>query len=1228
MGGDSMILRAFHGNITLKRPSPAPLFLFQLFVFMNICSLASFSQIDTGAIQGVVIDARGATLENASVQIQNESTGYKEIQTTRQDGFYVFPTVKVGNYTITARANGFKEVVHEHVSVSIQQQVVINFSMEVATVNSTVEVVAGQSSLQTDSVSVGQTVSGREINALPLNGRNYTLLAQLAPGTTTTVYDSGHGELQSGSFTANGVITTFNNYLLDGITNNNDTADFGNGTAYAIKPPPDALAEFKVETANYSAEYGRAGGAVLNAVTKSGANRVFGDIWEYNRNAWFDANDYFLNMAQQPRPSYNRNQYGFSLGGPIRRNKIFFFMDYEGLRIRQGQAYTSSVPTNHERSSGFTDFTDLITGQKGSQTDILGRTTPLGTIFDPATTRYLTKGYLDPVTGRVALTTGYVRDPFPQNIVPLNRISTVASKLLALFPAPNTNLTGIVNNYVSAPVLQQQSDSFDVRVDQNLSSVDELFARGSYALTPRIIPTPCPGLAECGVSATVGNEDTNIEGIALGETHIFSSTFVNELRVGYNRIHMDRIAPYGTTAGLNQQNGIPGIPDASGNGGLAQIKISGLSELGSHNNIPLNEIGSETQYNDNISLIRGRHSMRFGGEFERIKNAIFSSQFPHGYFSFSGAYTDVPNGNTASTGIAQFVIEPSPSTVKGCVPLAFNSGPPSAPGCYTYDYVGGANQIQGSPLSQQDYRKPYLGLYFTDNWKATSHLTFDIGLRYEYFSLGSDHHGRAANFVPYFASKNGSSQYLIDDRSRNVPLSSSFISLMNAQGVSIVYTANHSLGHLSKANWGPRVGLALQLTPHAVLRAGYGIFYAGIYARGDGYNPGDDYPFSFAVNVTSTTAAGLSADGSVGPIDKGLSNVPLTSVNAVGSQISPRGIQYDSHVPSIQDSNLTFQYQITENQYFQVAYVGTISRHLESNIGSNRPTQVLTPILPAGTTLATYLQYPGLPQNNYYMWLEGANNYNSLQAQYQKLFSGGTNLIFDYTWSKFLGYGSDSNLFNSLGYRAPYVAGFGMKGEYGNADFESAHVFHAGGGWQLPFGLSRRWLNRTGIISSLLGGWNLNGLWTFQSGQPVTINCTINTTTAEGCYSLTNASSIYSGAKTIAHWFNAAAFANPAPAVTVGQMDFSPFGSKPGQGFGPAFHRGDLGVQKLFRLPSSNTIEFRAEAFNITNTPNFGQPGTLTPSSNAFASITYTRDNPSDAREFQFAIKYNFGHSD
>jgi hypothetical protein len=1256
-----------------------------LLIILGLCigvpHLAAWGQIDTGSLTGTVRDASGALVANATVTVRDEATGLTLSQGVNSTARFNFTALKVSTYTVSATASGFDKVVQSHVPLAIQQQLELNFTLKPGEVSAVVEVTADEATLQTQEASVGQVVTEDQINNLPLNGRNFTLLAQLAPGTTTTYYDSGHGEVQSGSFTANGVVTTFNDYLLDGITNNNMTADFGNGNSFTLLPPPDALREFKVETGNYSAEYGRSGGAVINAVTKSGQNTFFGDIWEYNRNAFFDAEDYFLKKGGLKRPKYNRNQFGGSIGGPLTiphlysgHNRTFFFADYSGGRIVQGQAYTSSVPTALEHNSNFTNFTDQYSN--GTQTDVLGRVFSNGQIFDPATTRYLAAGITDPVTGIKAAKAGYVRDPFTTNgavpgvgtcttctnILPASRLSAVDVGLLALFPLPNTNGTNFSNNYVSAPVLRQTQDTFDTRVDENISSKDQLFARASYGNIPRILPAPCPTLANCGTSATVGTESDVIFGAAIGETHIFSPHLVNEFRVGYNRVHMNRVQPNGDTGGLNQQHGIPGIPDGPPNGGIAQIKITGLSELGEHNNIPLDEIGAETQYNENVSLDKGHHSMRFGADFETMKNAIFSAQFPHGYFSYTGSFVNIPSGSAFNLGLVQFAIQPTASTVaSSACPTNLEASGGTAPSCGFYNYIGGANQIQGSPVAQQDYRRPYFGTYFTDTWRMTPTFTVTMGLRWEYFKLGIDKYGHGANFVPAFASPNGQSEYLIDDRSKTVPLSPSFVSLMAASGINLIYTANHQLAEVPETNFSPRIGFAWNLQRNTVLRGAYGMFYAGIYSRGDGYNPGDDYPFSFAINITPGLANGSIAsdyshangDGApaAGPMDQGLAGVPLSPTGAQGFQISPRGNQYHAHMPYVQEENLSLQQLLSPSQSLTIAYIGTQSRHVESNVGSNRPDLLLpsnisvTPVSPSATCTSRlsglvhdggigtdtpnssyyFDQYPCIAQNNYYNLMEGSNNYNSLQVNYQKFLSHGMSLIANYTWDKLLGYGSDSNLYNSLGYRAPLVPGFEMKGEYGNLPFESEDIFHAGGIWKLPFGYGREFLNHKGWLDALVGGWNMSGILTYQSGQAVTINCAVTTTSGEGCYALPNRSTLYAGAKTVAHWFNAASLSNPAAAATIGQADFSPLGSAPAQGFGPAFHRGDLGVEKLFHLKGENVFQFRAESFNITNHPNFGQPGTLSPTNAAFASITGTRDSPSDARELQFALKYFFG---
>jgi hypothetical protein len=1248
------------------------------------CSLTAGAQVDTGSLLGTVTDTSGARIPHAQVTIRNEATGLQLQQPTRGDGSYSFTAVKVGSYTVTATAPGFDKVEQTHVPLTVEQQLELNMTLKPGEVSATAEVNADEAALQTQEASVGQVVTADEINNLPLNGRNFTLLAQLAPGTTTTYYDSGHGEVQSGTFVANGVVTTFNDYLLDGITNNNMSSDFGNGNSFTLLPPPDALQEFKVETGNYSAEYGRSGGAVINAVTRSGQNRIFGDIWEYNRNAYFDAEDYFLKKGGLKRPQFNRNQFGGSIGGPVTiphlyngHDRTFFFADYSGLRLVQGGAYTSSVPTLAEQSSKFTDFTDQYS--TGTQTDILGRVFQAGQIFDPATTRYLPTGFVDPVTGIKTTKSGYLRDPFTTNgsvpgpgtcttctnVLPATRVSPVSAGLLALFPLPNTNGTKFSNNYVSAPKLYQTSDTYDSRVDENISSKDQLFERASGGNIPSTIPAPCPTLADCGVSATMGTRTNKIFGAAIGETHIFSPRLVNELRIGYNRIHTDTVEPYGETGGLNAKYGIPGIPDGPGNGGLAQIKITGLSELGEHNNVPLNEIGAETQYNENMSLDIGHHSMRFGADYERMKNAINSAQFPHGYFSYTGSFVDNPNGSAYNLGLVQFAIEPTVSSVSGVCPNNLEATGGTSTGCGYYNYIGGTNQIQGSPLSQQDYRRPYFGTYFTDTWRVTSKFTATLGLRWEYFEQGIDHYGHGSNFVPGFLAPGGQAEYLIDDRAKNIPLAPSFVSLLSASGINLVYTSNHQLAVMPKKNFSPRVGFAWNFSPNSVLRAAYGIFYAGIYARGDGYNPGDDYPFSFAINITpglsSSSLASDSAYGNggtngtptYGPMDEGLAGVPLTPLGAQGYQISPRGNQYFTHVPYVQEENLTLQQLLSASQTLQIAYVGTQSRHVESTIGNNRadlmlPTNIsVTPISPSATcqsklpgmthdggvgtdvevTTNYYDQYPCIAQNNYENVLEGSDNYNSLQVSYRKFLGGnGSSLIANYTWDKLMGYGADSSLFYSPGYRAPLVPGFGMPGDYGNLDFGSSNIFHAGGIWKIPVGYGRHFLSHKGVLDALIGGWNATGIVTYQGGQPVTLTCSVTETNTGGCYSIPDKSLEYSGAKTVAHWFNAAAWSNPAvAAATIGQTDFSPLGSKPEQGFGPAFHRGDLGVEKLFHLPGANVFEFRAESFNITNHPNFGQPGTLTFNNAAFASITSTRDSPSDAREMQFALKYFFG---
>jgi hypothetical protein len=1172
-----------------------------------VCNFRLFAQVDTGAIRGTITDISGRVLLGAKVTITQEETGLTQTTQTGPDGTYLFTPVRIGTYTVTAGFTGFENASRSKVALHVQQNLVVDLALSPGQVTTTAEVTGEPPLLQTEDASVGQVVASHEINMLPLNGRNYTLLAQLTPGVTTVAQES-RGLAGSGSFVANGVPSIYNNYLLDGIDNNNNTVDFLNGTAYAVRPPVDAIQEFKVQTSDFSAEFGRAGGAVVNAVLKSGTNALHGRAWEFLRNDKLDATDFFLNSGGQAKGEFRRNQFGGMLGGPITiphvyngHNKTFFFADFEGTRIRQALPFTSSVPTANQRASGYTNFADLIAGQSGSQTDPLGRSFALGTVFDPATTRAVTAGVADPVTGRAATATGFVRDPFPNNIVPASRLDPIAIKILNLMPDPNR--PGILNNYISSPVKSDDTNAFDVRVDHNFSSHDQTFVRVSFASEPQVLPTPLPGLAGGAQSFAEGNQSNRVLNIAWSETHVFSPTLVNEFRVGYHRIHTVRLQPFGDVGGLNAQYGIPAIPDNPPNGGLTQINISGLSEIGGHNNLPLDEINGTTQFTENLSKQLKSHSLRIGAEYQRIKVGVLSAQFPHGRFVYSGQYTSVPNLNAANTGIAQFLLAPTTASVINGI-----------------DYVGGANNVSISPLGQEDYRHPYYAAYIQDNWKVTRKLTLTLGLRWEYFRLAEDHYGAQANFIP--GTPFAGAQYLIDERRQNTPLSSSFINTLKKDGITLVYSNNPRLGVSQKTNFGPRFGFAYQLFPKLVVRGGYGIFYGGVFNFGDGANLGNNYPFAFGLNYVPATAVNaITPDNTVGPLNKGLLNVPIRTdlVNAAGLNL--RGVQYNFQTPYVQGANFSLQYQVTANNTVTAGYVGSLGRHLFTGPGTNLPSV----ILPPNANVQQFVPFPDFARGSSYSATEGSSYYHSLQLKWERRFSAGFSVLGSYTWSKLRSDASDV-LFSTIGYRAPNVPGFGIQGDYGLGSFDVRQALHFGSTYELPFGRGKRFLSRGGVADAFAGGWNISGILTLQSGQPFTIGCTVATTSGEGCYALmVPGQDLYAGARTVDHWLNAAAFVNPGAATSIGQTDFTPLGGAPTQAIGPGFHRADVSLAKQWRTSESTRLEFRAEVFNLTNTPNFGRTSQLNfGDQRNFGRITANRDTPDDPRELQLGLKFYF----
>ena len=1182
-----------------------------------------WAQVDTGAILGTVKGQSGAVIPGAKVTLTNEGTGFIVATVTGADGSYLFRPIKIGNYSVEAEYKGFQKTLREHVTVNVQQQVVVDFTLVPGQVTQTVEVAGAAPLLQTQEASVGQVVTARAINNLPLNGRNFTFLAQLSAGVTQGQEDT-RGLGASGSFAANGSRPAQNNYLLDGIDNNADLVDFLNGTAYVVRPPVDAIGEFKIQTNNYSAEMGRSAGATLNATVKSGTNEFHGAAWEFFRNDALDAANFFENAFNEPKGEFRQNQFGGAIGGPIKRDKVFFFGDYEGTRTRQAVPWVATVPTDLERSSGYTNFSELL-AQGGTQTDVLGRNFQLGQILDPSTTRAVSCGVADPVTRLTApcpsgtatgSPIGLVREPFQGNILPATRLNPNEINLLNLFPAATS--PGLFNNFASNPNLRINANQFDERVDANLSQKDQLFGRFSYVDAPQFIPGPFPGIADGGAFAS-GDQTASSVNMALSETHSFAPTLVNEARLGYNRIGTTRVQPFANDlSNIPGQFGIQDVPQIPFNGGLGSIFLPGAT-LGSNQFLPSVEYNSTVQFTDNLTKIHGKHTLKTGLEFQHLKFSILQPFTGRGAWDFGGVYTEVPNSTNGNTGYAQMLLNP----IKGTVPGAF-------------DFVGGADDVQASNYANTDMGRNYWGVYFQDDWKATPKLTLNLGLRWEYFGQIVENYGAQSNFVP--VGPGGPAQFLMTQQRCNTPFSADFLSALQADNINLVCSSLPGLGHSQNTDFSPRIGFAYQITPKLVARGGYGIFYGGF--ENSVVETYVDFPFQFNLDYPALTPAQpiTFSNGSLGTLDTGLSGlVPITSAAVSPAGVSFTGEEFHMHTPYTQGYNFTLQYEVTPNQTFQIGYVGNTVRHLGVYINPNSPSQ----LLPPGLNPFDYSPYPDFQTSTTYSSFAGDSYYNSLQANFERRFSAGLQLLTNFTWAKCRTDAVD--VLNSTAvsaYRAVLLPGFGIQGDYGLCDFQIAHVFHLSGTYQLPIGPGKRYLgNSSGLVNQALGGWSTNWILTLQDGQPFTVP------SAVGTFSGPNGGAIallvpgvnpIAGPHNVNQWMNPAAFTSPPAATAIGQADYAPLGGAPSQLIGPGFHRLDFALFKQFRTSERTSLEFRAEFFNLTNTPNFAAPGfagngvVAAPgaldytSPSTFGKINSTRDLQNDQREIQFALKFYF----
>lgn len=1144
------------------------------------------AQVDTGAILGTVKDQSGGVVPGAKVTITNTATGISVNATSGPDGTYEFRPVKIGTYTVEVEAQGFSKTEQQNIRVDVQQQAVVDVVLVPGQLTQTVEVTGAPPALQTQEASVGQVVAAREVNSLPLNGRNFTFLAQIVAGVNTPEADT-RGNAASGAFSANGERPAQNNYLLDGIDNNSNTIDFLNGTNFVVLPPVDAIQEFKVQTSDYSAEQGRAGGAILNATVKSGTNNLHGDVWEFFRNDKLDAADFFEDAGQIQKGEFRQNQFGFTVGGPVviphvinGRNKLFFFGDYEGLRRRQGSVFTNSVPTALERSSGFSNLAELITEQQGNANsqDVLGRIFPFDTVFDPATTRPAVCGRADPVTGltpagavpsdpcygmAAGTRVSYISDPFfgpggttpvggmkdftgacPSvaacllNQVPAGRIDPNAIKLLSLYPAAQR--AGIVNNQTTNPNLSENRNAFDTRMDFAANDRNQIFGRFSYVNDPQFIPGPFEGVADGGAFQQ-GSQTALSEQSVIGWTRSLSPNTVNEARIGLTYIHTHRFGPEGTTLGIPQQYGIQDVPQVSENGGLPAFTIGGLSTLGTNAFLPSDEVNSTVQVTDNFSKTFGKHSFKMGFEFQHIKFGTLQPSWSHGQFDYNGTYT-----GSGNTGLAQLLLNPTATTVPTGV-----------------DFVGGADTVYTSNIALVDDLHNYYGTYFQDDWKLTPKLTLNLGLRWEHFGMPDEVHGRQANFVPATpcfppSASAGCAQYLVPDSQKNESIFATFSpsaapdgfsAALAADGINLNFVKNKpELGDSQNKNFAPRFGFAYQISPKLVARGGFGVFYGGFEVQ-NGNNQGNSFPYQFNFGLfspnsnTPITVPGL-ANAPAGcstayTFELGFACTPLDPALVPGFGVGMTGLQTNFQTPYSEGWNLSFQYAFTPTLTLTMGYVGNSTHHLEIFKGANTVSQILppntcveAPSCPGqNPNNVSYVPFPNFSTGQTYQTTDGNSYYSGLQTTLEKHYSQGVNLLATYTYSRCRSDAAD--LLNGTaigGYRAVAVPGAGIKRDYGDCDFDIRHVVHFSGGYELPFGRGKAFLGGASQrMNMLVGGWSTQWIATLEGGQPLTLPCDDGPATGVGCYDFTIPGVNRHGSGAPDHFLNPAAFTQPCP---------------------------------------------------------------------------------------------------
>lgn len=1064
---------------------------------------AALAQFDSAAVVGTVRDSSGAVVPAAKVTITSVETGISVVRTSGADGNYEFPAVKPGRYVVTAEKVGFAVAMADNVQVQVGARLRVDLQMPVGQLTEKVEVSA-RSLVETDSSQRGQVITGDQTRALPLISREYSALALLSAGVKMAGSSLTTGNTpREGAFNVNGLRSTVNNFLIDGVDNNAYGTSNQGFSNQVMQPPPDAIGEFKVVTNNMSAEYGRAAGATINVNYRSGTNVVHGSGWEFLRDTSLNATGFF--QPATGKPSFDRNQFGGVIGGPILRNKTFFFGDYEGLRQTR-------------KATGFS------------------------TIATPAQ--------------RQGILSVDVRDPRSGIVYPAGTtlpLTDFARKVLSALP--DTNRPGTTNNYATLQEFTADSNKAGAKIDIQATPAFSLFGRyGFRNLTtddqPNI-PLPSGGAGN-------GHIYARNRQFVVGATWVPTGQSLFEARFGYSWTQAGKNPPALGSDSASAQFGLPGLPsDPRIAGGLPTQLITGYSDLGRQATNP--QWQYPTVYNPkvNYTWTSGPHSFKSGYELQWINTEVQDVNPLYGRDTYNGQFT-----------------RPAGAASNNIYNLA--------------DFMLGlrAQYALSSVLVAQLRRNMHFA-YVQDDWRASTRLTLNLGVRYEYST-------------PYWERDNILSNF---DPSTN--------SMIIAKDGSLY---DRALIRPDRNNFGPRLGFAYTVTPHTVVRGGYGVSYIH-FSRAGG---GDLLPINGPQVINAVVNQTNPAASTFVPAEQGY---PVGLADP--SQFNPltANITYmprDFHSSPVQSWYISAQRELVHNMLLDVAYVGNRADDLLLFANYNQA----SPNNAAGTiALQDRRPIPSYADITY-AFNGGKSRYHALQTKLEWRLGTALTFLSSLTLSKAKDNGSQS-LENSNGNNPSPQDFRNLAADFGVSNYDQPYNSTTSFVWTLPFGKGRRWASDASpLMDAIVGGWEVSGINSVYAGEPVTFTYGPGATAivsgiaqdfrgANNYRPNVTCDPMASGAdRTINNWFNKSCVVAPTDPS-------QPFGNAERNSVrGPNFWQFDFAASKMFAIAGPARFEFRFEAFNLLNRTNFRAPNGNR-SSAGFGTITSTFD----PRQLQFGFK-------